>query len=96
MNSINEMAWEDLTELVRQKSTNFEDKTVRLLELEAGFEEPNWCYKGHAGFVIHGTLYVEFETQKKRFAAGEVFLLPTATAHKARTTSKTTLFLVDC
>ena len=92
---MNQVEWAQLNELVKQKSVEVEEKTVRLLELQPGFAESQWCYKGHIGFVVHGAIEIEFENSTQLFQAGEVLLIPTAVGHKAKTNVKTTLFLVD-
>lgn len=92
---LNDSDWVQLTDLVRQKSLNVDDKTVRILELQPGFEEAHWCYKGHVGYVITGRIEIEFEDETQVFDAGEAIVLPSAVGHKARASSKVTLFLVD-
>lgn len=37
-------------------------KRVRILELPEGFDEQNWCDKGHQGFVLEGEFTISFET----------------------------------
>lgn len=91
----NDLPWTQVTDLVRQKSTDVDDKTVRLLELQDGFEESQWCYKGHIGIVVSGAIEVEYEDHKHTYYAGDVMLLPTAVGHKAKSSGKTMLFLVD-
>lgn len=90
-----DLPWTQLTDLVRQKSSDVDDKTVRILELQAGFEETNWCYKGHIGVVVSGSIEVEFEDETQTFGEGEVLLLQSAVAHKAKAVTKSVLFLVD-
>ena len=53
---LNQMPWTQLNELVRQKSVDVEEKTVRMLELQPGFAETQWCYKGHIGFAFLETM----------------------------------------
>ena len=92
---LNEQDWTKLNELVRQKSVEVDDKIVRILELQPGFEETQWCYKGHIGYVIAGAIEVEFESDKQKFQEGDVIVLPSAIGHKAKSMGKATLFLVD-
>ena len=92
---LNQTEWTQLNELVRQKSVEVEDKVVRLLELQPGFEETQWCYKGHVGYVVHGGIEVEFENDTQLFQAGDVLVIPSTVGHKAKAKGKTTLFLVD-
>ena len=92
---LNEQGWTKLNELVRQKSVEVDEKIVRILELQPGFQETQWCYKGHIGYVITGAIEVEFESDSQQFQAGDVIVLPAAIGHKAKSIGKTTLFLVD-
>jgi mannose-6-phosphate isomerase-like protein (cupin superfamily) len=91
----NELPWEQVNDLVRQKKSEVDEKTVRLLELQDGFTEPQWCYKGHVGYVVKGSIQVEFESETQTFNSGDVVVLPSAVAHKAKSCGKTILFLVD-
>ena len=92
---INQQGWTQLNELVRQKSVDVDEKVVRILELQPGFQETQWCYKGHIGYVIAGGIEVEFESDTQIFNEGDVVVLQTAVGHKAKAIGKTTLFLVD-
>ncbi len=91
----NDLPWTQVADLVRQKSTHVDEKTVRLLELQDGFTEIQWCYKGHIGVVLSGMLVIEYEDDEQTFCAGDVLVLQSAIGHKAKSTGKTMLFLVD-
>lgn len=91
----NDLPWTQVADLVRQKSADVDDRTVRLVELQDGFTETQWCYKGHIGIVLSGRLVVENEDGEQSFGAGDVLLLPSAVGHKASSAGKTMLFLVD-
>ena len=73
-------------------------RQVRLLELSDEFVEPQWCEKGHVGFVVSGELEVDFSGQVVRFPEGSALVIPAgaAHAHKARAvTPLVRLFLVE-
>lgn len=73
-------------------------RQVRLLELSDEFVEPQWCDKGHVGFVVSGELEVDFSGQVIRFPEGSALLIPAGVshAHKARAvTPLVRLFLVE-
>jgi hypothetical protein len=95
MNAINEHAWQDVTEQVRQKAKDFQGKKVRILELQAGFCEHSWCNKAHIGYVIEGAVDFEFETERRSFRVGDVFMISSAEPHKASISEKAVLFVVD-
>jgi len=54
-----------------------------LLRFEPGFADPNWCTNGHAGYVIDGTLRLEFEGTAEEIAAGEGFVIDAGMRHRA-------------
>jgi quercetin dioxygenase-like cupin family protein len=70
---------------------------VRLLELLAGFQEQDWCKRGHTGYVIGGTLKIEFaDGRQQTYGEGEPLLISRGEMHKASVDSgKVRLFLVD-
>jgi hypothetical protein len=73
-------------------------KQLRLLEFTSEFFEPDWCEKGHVGFVIQGELEIDFHGQLVRYPEGSGIIIPagSASAHKARSiTPVVLLFLVE-
>lgn len=91
-----DVAWQDFGELARQKVIDNGEKRVRLLELHAGFYEQEWCERGHTGYVVAGTVEVEFGDEVQSFSQGDALLISRGHPHKARTTTgPATLFLVD-
>ena len=90
-------SWQDVGDSARQKLIDDGEKRVRLLKLDPGFQEPDWCTRGHTGYIIDGTLEMEFpEGDKVVFSAGDALLLSSGMPHKARTgAGPALLFLVD-
>lgn len=73
-------------------------KQLRLLRLTSDFVEPEWCVKGHVGFVLEGELEIDFQGHAVRYPQGSGICIPsgTASAHKARAISAAVLlFLVE-
>lgn len=73
-------------------------RQVRLLELSDEFVEPQWCDKGHVGFVVSGELEIDFSGHVVHFPEGSALLIPAGAshAHKARAlTPFVRLFLVE-
>ena len=90
--------WQDSIRGARFKAFKHGAKQLRLLELTAEFVEPEWCEKGHAGFVIQGELEIDFHGQLVRYPQGSGIFIPAgvADAHKARSiTPSVLLFLVE-
>jgi len=69
-----------------------------LLEITSDFKEPEWCEKGHLGFVIKGELEVDFRGRLVRYPEGSAIFIPygSPSGHKARSVAAATqLFLVE-
>ena len=92
-----DLDWQQVSEVAKQKLIDNGEKRVRLLQLQAGFQEQEWCQRGHTGFILHGTLEVEFQDDRvESYSQGDPFLLSAGEPHKARvSTGKVQLFLVD-
>lgn len=48
--------------------------------------EPHWCEKAHAGYVLEGTLEIDFRGDVVHYPAGSGLVIPggPGSAHKAR------------
>ena len=91
------MEWQQVSEVAQQKLIDDGEKRVRLLKLETGFQEQEWCNRGHTGYIIDGTLDMEYEDgRSEKYASGDPFLISSGEPHKARVVSgRVKLFLVD-
>lgn len=80
------LPWESPLPGARFKAYREGAKQVRLLEFSSEFVEPDWCEKGHVGFVLEGTLEVDFNGRVVAYSKGSgIFISAGAeTAHKAR------------
>ena len=54
-----------------------------LLRFEPGFEDPNWCVNGHAGFVLEGALRLALDEGFLEVGEGEGFVIDPGTRHRA-------------
>ena len=54
--------WQSALPGARFKAYQEGAKQIRLLESSSDFVEPVWCEKGHVGFVLEGTLEVDFNS----------------------------------
>ena len=73
-------------------------RQLRLVEFTAEFVEPDWCTKGHIGFVLAGVLEVDFQGSIVSYPEGSGIFIPpgASSAHKARSlTPVTRLVLVE-
>jgi len=92
------LQWQDGIRGARFKVFRSGNKQLRLLEFTSEFIEPDWCEKGHVGFVVHGELEIDFRGTVMLYPEGSGLFIPagSASAHKARSvTSTVQLFLVE-
>jgi len=93
-----ELEWQGGIHGARFKVFRDGTKQLRLLEFTSEFVEPDWCEKGHVGFVVQGELEIDFKGDSIRFPEGSGIFIPAgaASAHKARSiTPVVLLFLVE-
>lgn len=92
------LAWQTALPGARFKVFGDGRKQMRLLEFTSEFVEPDWCEKGHVGFVLQGELEIDFDGKIVRYEDGEGIFIPqgASTKHKARSVTPTVLlFLVE-
>jgi len=69
-----DLPWESPLPGVRFKAFMHGARQVRLLEFSPGFEEPDWCTRGHAGRVLEGSLTLRFrDGDEHRLVTGDTF-----------------------
>jgi quercetin dioxygenase-like cupin family protein len=81
----NSLQWQSTMPGARFKAYRHDGKQIRLLEFSSEFVEPHWCENSHAGFVLEGTLEVNFKGRVVVYPQGSGIFIPSgaATAHKA-------------
>ena len=92
------LEWQDGIRGARFKSFRNGSKQLRLLEFTSEFVEPDWCEKGHVGFVIQGELEIDFRGHLVKYPEGSGVFIQAGleSAHKARSITPTVLlFLVE-
>ncbi len=57
---------------------------VVMLEFAPGFEDPNWCERGHLIYALSGALELVLATRIERVTAGDGCVMPAGTRHRAR------------
>ncbi|MEJ2665320.1 MAG: cupin domain-containing protein [Spirochaetia bacterium] len=91
-------SWESPLHGVRFKKYVSAGKQVRLVEYTKDFMEPDWCLKGHTGYVIEGEIEIDFNGNIISYKAGDVIFIPAGeeSKHKAKILSATAkVFLVE-
>jgi mannose-6-phosphate isomerase-like protein (cupin superfamily) len=73
------------------------DRRLRLLELPAGFNEENWCLRGHVGYVLQGEFTVHFRDRSVPCRPGMGFVIPDDEEHRSQGSQgePTVVFVVD-
>jgi quercetin dioxygenase-like cupin family protein len=61
-----------------------EGQPVVLLEFAPGFEDPNWCERGHIIYVLDGVLDLVLDDRTERIEAGDGCRLDPTTRHRAK------------
>ncbi|MGB9092604.1 MAG: hypothetical protein WCB93_00660 [Gallionella sp.] len=93
-----ELEWQDGIHGARFKVFRSGTKQLRLVEFTSEFVEPDWCEKGHIGFVIQGELEIDFHGHLVRYPEGSGIFIPpgSGSGHKGRSVTPTVLlFLVE-
>ena len=80
--------WQTPMRGLRYKACRRGEKQLRLVEYAAEME-PHWCEKGHYGYILAGTIEIEFVTGRQTFKAGEGVFIPSGVLnrHRARVVS---------
>jgi quercetin dioxygenase-like cupin family protein len=92
------LGWQNSISGARFKAFRSGTKQLRLVEFTSEFVEPDWCEKGHIGFVIQGELEIDFHGRLVRYPEGSGIFIPSGSAsgHKGRSVTPTVLlFLVE-
>lgn len=81
------MEWRGGREGVRYKLYTEGARQLRLVEFATSDGDPHWCDRGHIGFVLAGSLTIEFNGQVLAFSAGDGLFIPAgaASAHRGVT-----------
>lgn len=74
--------WESPLKGVRFKKFISEKKQIRFVEYTKDFVEPDWCSKGHTGYVIEGEFEIDFNGNIVRYKSGDGIFIPPGEAHK--------------
>jgi len=80
------LSWQDGLPGARFKLYREGKRQLRLVEFSSEFVEPDWCEKGHTGYVLEGTLEIDFKSHKITYPQGSDICIPPGpdTGHKAK------------
>ncbi len=80
------LSWETPTVGARFKAYEKNGCQLRVVEFSKAFVEPDWCTKGHVGFVLDGEMEIDFNGEVVHFSPGDGLFIPEgeATKHMAR------------
>jgi len=74
--------WETPAVGVRFKVYKQGGKQLRLVEFTDEFVEPDWCTKGHIGYILEGQLEINFNGRVVVFNPGDGLFIPAGEEHK--------------
>jgi len=90
--------WCEGREGVRYKLYVEGGRQLRLVEFSTVTSEPGWCDQGHIGYVLDGSLSIDFGGTVLDFRAGDGLFIPPGAASRHRGTriaSGTRLIMVE-
>jgi quercetin dioxygenase-like cupin family protein len=76
------MVWEVPARGVRFKAYERGGRKLRLVEFARDFVEPDWCVKGHIGYILEGQMELDFDGEKEIFGPGDGVFIPAGEGHK--------------
>ncbi len=80
------LAWQTPLSGARFKACQQDNRRLRLVEFTNGFTEPDWCAKGHVGYVLEGEMDVDFDGKIVRFSAGDGLMIPNGEQNRHKAT----------
>lgn len=66
-----QIPWEVTRPGLKEKVVEHEGHRLRLLHFNEEFKELDWCRNGHIGYVINGSMDVDFGDCRMTYGAGE-------------------------
>ena len=76
------MAWERPMVGVRFKAYEQDKRKLRLVEFTKEFVEPDWCTKGHIGYILQGQIEIDFDGKAIPFGPGDGVFIPAGEEHR--------------
>jgi len=76
------MPWDTPAVGIRCKAHQREGRKLRLAECTREFTEPDWCIKGHIGYILEGQMEIDFDGKTIVFSPGDGLFIPAGEKHK--------------
>ena len=76
------MLWETPAPGVKFKAYEQSGRKLRLVEFSKEFVEPDWCTKGHIGYILEGQVEIDFDGNIIVFGPGDGIFIPAGEKHK--------------
>ena len=76
------MQWETPAEGVRFKAYERDGRKLRLVEFGKEFVEPDWCAKGHIGYILEGQMEIDFDGKVILYKPGDGAFIPAGEKHR--------------
>jgi quercetin dioxygenase-like cupin family protein len=76
------MEWEVPADGVRFKAYEQGGRKLRLVEFSKEFVEPDWCGKGHIGYILEGQIEIDFDGKAIVFGPCDGVFIPAGKEHK--------------
>lgn len=77
-----DMEWQCPANGIRYKVFVNGNQRIRLVEFSEGFVEEEWCTKGHAGYVLEGSLTTNFNGSLITHKKGDICFIPEGEENK--------------
>jgi len=93
-----ELEWITPGDDIRYKCYQHDGFQLRLVEFGKKMMHPEWCLKGHLGYIVDGKLELTFSGEKEIYQPGDAIFIPDGERHKHRPkvlTDKVTFFSVE-
>ena len=74
--------WETPAVGVKFKAYEQGGEKLRLVEFAKEFVEPDWCTKGHIGYILEGQMEIDFDGKVIVFGPGDGVFIPAGEKHK--------------
>jgi len=81
------MDWDPIRPDVRQKLYCEGTRQIRVVEFDTSDGAEDWCDAGHIGYVLSGSLSIDFDGEVIAFGAGDGLFIPPGAANRHRSVS---------
>lgn len=78
--SFDKKAWEIPQKGIREKKIAVGSKTLRLVEITDELDHPDWCRKGHVGYVVEGSFVLNTDGKEISLKRSDVFVVESGIA----------------